>query len=79
MLAIDIETVPADPDADGTNPDFLNSREFRLIGSGLGVRSRETDGHVVEVLFREGIDPALGSPPPQAHRRDRTDRTEVIR
>lgn len=57
MLAIDIETVPADPDADGTNPDFLNSREFGLLGVGLGVRSRETDGREVEVLFREDIDP----------------------
>jgi hypothetical protein len=57
MLAIDIETVPADPDADGSNPDFLDSREFGLLGVGLGVRSRETDGREVEVLFREDIDP----------------------
>ncbi len=33
MLAIDIETVPADPDANDTDPDFLNSREFRFLGS----------------------------------------------
>lgn len=55
-LALDIEAVPADPNADDGGPDFLDSRDFRLLGVGLGVQSRTADGREIEVLFREDID-----------------------
>lgn len=56
-LAIDIETVPAEPAAQSGSPDFLDSRDFRLLGVGLGVRTASADGCDVELLFRQDIDP----------------------